>query len=87
MGDANPFTLENGGFQLRELFGNIEILRYPDSLQVTNPDPLVDFVLSTSRFGLNQDQRVEFSNFIQDEIVSKGGSIRIHKDSGIFIST
>jgi hypothetical protein len=78
--------LENGVDQLKNWFPEIQLVRYPDSLLVTDPEPLVEFVLSTSRFGLKDDQREEFSNLINDEIRSSGGAIQISKDSGIFIS-
>ena len=62
--EGNPFTLENGVDQLKNWFPEIQLVRYPDSLLVTDPEPLVEFVLSTSRFGLKDDQREEFSNLI-----------------------
>jgi len=64
----------------------IQLVRYLDSLLVSDPEPLVEFVLSTSRFGLGEEQREEFLNLINDEIRSNGGEIQISKDSGIFIS-
>jgi ubiquinone/menaquinone biosynthesis C-methylase UbiE len=85
--EENPFTLESGGTQLRPWFGEVKIYRYADSLLVTEPEPLVDFVLSTAKFGLNEDQRKEFTKFIKINIERKGGAFSIHKDSGIFIST
>jgi len=81
-----PFTLEDGTDQLHEWFPKVKLIRYPDSLVVTEPEALVDFVLSTSRFGLNEEQRKEFSYLISSEIQSNGGTIHISKDSGMFIS-
>ena len=81
-----PFRLEDGADQLNAWFPKVKLTRYPDSLLVTEPGPLVDFVLSTSRFGLNEEQRKEFTHLISMEIQLNGGAIQISKDSGIFIS-
>lgn len=85
--EENPFTLESGWAQLKSWFGEVQIYRYVDSLLVTKPEPLVDFVLSTSQFGLNEDQQLEFTKFIKNNIEEVGGALWIHKDSGIFVST
>jgi len=82
-----PFRLENGLSQLEPWFPSVQLKRYPDSLLVTDPEPLVEFVLSTSRFGLKDDQREEFADLISNEMKSNGGAIHITKDSGMFIST
>jgi len=78
------FTLENGGAQLEPWFIDLEIHRYPDSLRVTQAGPLVDFVLSGTRFGMEEDLREAFAVFVAAEIAANGGEFRVHKDSGLF---
>ncbi len=82
--DNNPFTLENGAPQLREWFADIELDRYPDSLDVTEAAPLVDFIISSVRFSLDETRHAEFLTFVERELTASGGVIRIKKDSGIF---
>jgi SAM-dependent methyltransferase len=84
--ERNPFTLESGGVQLRDWFTDIQIRRYPDSLQVTKTAPLVDFVFSSVRLGLDEGRREAFSAFVEAEMVSRGGAIHIQKDSGMVIA-
>ena len=82
--DDNPFTLENGAAQLGEWFTDIELDRYPDSLDVTEAAPLVDFIISSVRFDLDEYHQAEFLTFVEHELAACGGVIRIKKDSGIF---
>jgi SAM-dependent methyltransferase len=79
-----PFTLENGGAQLTPCFADVSIHRYRDSLQVTQVDPLVDYILSGTRFGMSEDRREALTTFVRSEISASGGVFHIHKDSGLF---
>ncbi len=79
----NPFTLENGGEQLKPWFLDIRLDRYPDALHVTETMPLVDYVFSTIRRGLEETQREAFSTYIERRIAADG-MIKITKDSGMF---
>jgi len=76
--EENPFTLESGE--------DVETHRYPDSLLVNEVTPLVDFIFSTARLGMDERLRADFTAFIESELLNNGGAIRIQKDSGIFIS-
>ena len=78
------FTLESGETQLGNWFKHIQIDRYPDSFHITEPDPLVDYIMSTVRLGLGEDRHSDFSAFIKSKIESNDGAIHIQKDSGLF---
>jgi ubiquinone/menaquinone biosynthesis C-methylase UbiE len=82
--EANPFTLENGEAQVSAWFTDVKIQRYPDALQVTEVVPLVDFLFSSLRLGLDESQREAFAAFVEAEMASQGGIIHIRKDSGMF---
>jgi SAM-dependent methyltransferase len=84
--EANPFTLESGEAQLHAWFTDIQIQRYPDALQVTEAAPLVDFVFSSLRLGLDEGRRAAFAAFVEAKMASQGGAIHIQKDSGMFIA-
>lgn len=80
------FTLENGGDQLAGAFSNITIHRQGNNLLVTEPEPLVNYVLSSASFGVRPEQRQALFTFVDQEIKRGDGKLFIHKDSGLFIA-
>jgi SAM-dependent methyltransferase len=80
------FTLENGQSQLSVWFNSIQMRRYEDALVVTQAAPLVDYILSTVRLGLGEERRPDLIKYIQTQIDTNGGAIRITKDGGMFIA-
>lgn len=82
--DSIPFTLEDGGAQLAPWFTNLGIQRYPDSLHVTQAGPLVDYIFSGTRFGMDEGLRQALTAFVEAEISANRGVFRIHKDSGLY---
>jgi len=88
---ANDFGLESGIEQLREFFRNIKVLRYVDSLEATEANLLVDYVLSSQGFGnvteiITGDKKKEFKGYVSS-LIEKNGSIKIKKDSGMLIAS
>jgi ubiquinone/menaquinone biosynthesis C-methylase UbiE len=83
---ANHFGLENGYDMMRDCFPKVELIRFPDSLVVTESQPLVDYVKST-RMGQhsNPEQIAEFSRYVESEIAAHG-AIHLTKDTGILIA-
>jgi SAM-dependent methyltransferase len=79
------FSLENGAAELQDYFDRVELRRYEDGLLVTEPEPLVDYLLSSSRIGIDASRRAAFVEFVGQEIARNGGAIQITKDSGMFI--
>jgi SAM-dependent methyltransferase len=77
------FTLENGAAQIAPLFTDISLHRYEDAFVVTEPEPLVDYVLS-GRVKLDGEERAKFFRYVEKEMKRRGGAIRIGKESGIF---
>lgn len=85
MRPSAPFTLENGSAQLSAAFPRVELRRYPDSLAITDPEPLVDYILS----GWAETIRghvPELRAAIQQEMKDHGGVFSITKDPGLFIA-
>jgi hypothetical protein len=78
--------LENGGQQLAGTFSKIAIYRQENNLLVTEPGPLVDYVLSSASFGVPPEQRQALFYFVEQEIKRGNGVLFIHKDSGIFVA-
>ncbi len=81
---ASPFTLENGMEQLRPYFSQVTLSRYEDNLQVTELQPLMDYIHSGMRAAeLSESELATLQSDLEKELQEKG-SIFITKDSGIF---
>jgi SAM-dependent methyltransferase len=80
---GETFTLENGAAQLREVFSNVAMQRYEDSLEVTDPDALTAYILS-GRIQLKADQRGALEALVRREMDRRGGTFHVTKESGIF---
>jgi ubiquinone/menaquinone biosynthesis C-methylase UbiE len=84
---ARAFGLENGKKQLSESFGDIKLVKYEDGLEVTEAEPLVNYVLSFTRVKdvINEDKIIDFEDYVTN-ILNEKGKIEIEKKSGIFIA-
>jgi SAM-dependent methyltransferase len=82
---GETFTLENGAALLAGWYTEVTLRRYEDALIVTEPGPLIEYILS-GRVTLDAGQQVEFARFVQQEFARLGGRFPITKDSGIFFS-
>lgn len=79
---ALPFTLESGGDELREQFDDVERRRFDDALRVTDPEPLVAYLLSLPDFDERhaRDLEQEFRERIGDD------AFEITTDAGLFVA-
>lgn len=84
---ARRFGLENGPTRLGTAFAQAEVRRYPDSLWITEAQPLTDYVLSLWDVAdaIPAHRAADLTDFFQRKIDSEGG-IRITKDSGVIIA-
>ena len=81
------FVLETGSKQLSQWFSHLALHRYDDDLVITEAEPLIAYVLSsTAKSALAGDKLAEFIRFVEQELISHG-AIRVTKDSGIFACT
>ena len=79
------FGLENGEEKLLNYFTNVERIDYIDSLEITESQPLIDYIMSCHG---NQNEILgprlgEFKEYIED-IIKKNGCIHITKEAGLF---
>lgn len=88
------FTLENGEALLADVFEHVEMQSYPDALEVTEAEPLLDYILSMRRTqALVQDSgEAALSSLIAEtrrelERRLERGPIRIRKATGLFIAS
>lgn len=83
------FGLENGRERMLPYFEKVERRLYHDSLNITEPEPLVDYILTFSGMGnIEQvvcEHKAEFEDFIVGKI-RDNGSIKITKSAGIFVA-
>ena len=78
---ANHFRLEDGEQELREVFQEVAVDRYPDALHVTDAEPVIDYINSLGG-KVNDLQASEIRRRIQDRIDCDGKFV-IRKASGI----
>ena len=79
------FVLETGGAEIARHFSQVELLRYEDALDVTEAEPLVDYILSSSGSVFDQEQTLALADFVRAELEAKG-TIHIRKDNGLFVA-
>lgn len=81
---ADRFGLENGKEQLSEWFSNVNLKKFDDALVITEAQPLIQYVLSTSLAEVLVGEKLdEFVEFIENKLKTEG-FIYITKDSGLF---
>jgi ubiquinone/menaquinone biosynthesis C-methylase UbiE len=81
---GSPFTLENGYEQLKQLFPQVTLFRYPDRLEVTEVKPIIDFIMSTSHSAeVFEEKLAKLEGELERELKEQG-KIFISKDSGLF---
>lgn len=85
---AASFTLENGVEQLAQSFAEVRLERYLDNLEVTEAQPLVDYILSMFNnftLDLTPERIAAFTRDLEAEIQAKG-PIHITKSTGLLIA-
>lgn len=81
------FGLENGQQQLAPWFSHVEQRDYPDSLLVTEAEPLIAYAASSELWGVQGDAAAtaRLADLIRQRLASQG-EIRIRKNTGLFVA-
>lgn len=81
------FGMENGAAQLAPWFGSVEWRDYPDSLLVTEAEPLIAYATSSTLWGVQGDAIAteKLAAGIRQKL-AEDGVIRIGKRSGLFVA-
>ena len=80
----NPFTFDNGLAQLEPYFSSIEIIRYKDSLRVTDVGLMMKYINSVIKIrGVPSSVLGQIEEELENLLATKG-EIFIQKDPGIF---
>jgi SAM-dependent methyltransferase len=84
---AEQFGLETGFDYMQKIFSKVEVRRFDDALEVTEAQPLIDYIDST-RIGryATAEQKAALKEYAEGEIRAHG-SIHFTKDTGILIAT
>jgi len=77
------FGLENARPQLERVFGDVEIERFPDSLEITEVEPLLAFVRSLDPPGLTEAHLLRIASTVERAIEAQG-SFHVTKSTGRF---
>ena len=80
----SSFSLDEGGAEVERSFQDVRVVRYEDGLNVTQAEPLVDYILSMTTSSAAQQRRADLQRFIEGEL-SQQGVIHISKESGMFM--
>ncbi len=81
------FGLENGKGWLTAVFPHVSLFRYDDHLAVTEAEPILDFLFSTSFAGGNHQPAPETIAQVRQKLarqITRDGAIHITKDTGLF---
>lgn len=84
----NAFSLENGEEQLRGSFDRVSCVRFDDSLEVTEIEPLMAYIqsgFSSDELATNAKGLQAIQAFIGRQL-NEEGIIRIRKETGMFIA-
>lgn len=81
------FGLENGAEELRLFYNKVELFKYEDSLLVTDPQPLADYIYSChgNQMTCIGSRQAHFERFLQKKTGRKG--LHVTKDAGLFVCT
>jgi ubiquinone/menaquinone biosynthesis C-methylase UbiE len=83
-GTADAFGLENGAEQLQRHFSHVALERYPDALEVPEPEPILAFLLSTSARPHLTEERLAGIRAELVEEIDRRGAFHVTKDTGLF---
>ena len=76
------FVVENGSAQLAPWLTEIDLDRYTDPMIVDQAQGLAEYVLSST--AVPKEQQSAFQHFVEAELQSQGGRLRVTKEFGLF---
>src|SRR5690348_11582874 len=83
---TSDFSLGNGREQLARHFSTVELRPYENALEVSETEPLVAYVLSTSSAARMTEEHVaRFRRVVEDEIAARG-TVHISTETGLFVA-
>ncbi len=84
---SGRFGLHNGGALLNRRFDRVERIKYRDRLEVTQAEPIVDFVASSTVFRIPRTRFPAFRSYVENKLAAMAGTFVIRKETGLFIAS
>ena len=82
---SDRFGLENGEDHLQELFSVVQLILYPDQLNVTEIEPIIRYIQSYTETKIDPKSLRKIRDFLT-KLIRKNGWIQITKETGLFIA-
>jgi SAM-dependent methyltransferase len=82
---SSKFSLENGASYLERHFGQVTCHLYPDSLDISEVGPLLDYILSMWGGFITESQRKTLKDGL-DQRFARDKHITVQKSTGLFVS-
>jgi broad specificity phosphatase PhoE len=80
------FTLENGGGQLAQVFGEVALERYPAGLRVTEVEPVIAYVRSMPAGSGLAPAALDCIRAAVGRMIAEHGAFTVTSDSGLFVA-
>lgn len=78
------FGLETGRAQLAPWFAHVELIRYPDALEVTDLDALLAYIRSSYEGAALSARQLTTLRELAAEELTRRGAFHVTKDVGLF---
>ncbi|WP_297510072.1 class I SAM-dependent methyltransferase [uncultured Caulobacter sp.] len=80
-----PYDLTDAEPVLRRTFNQVELIRYPDELVCTEPQDVIDYLMSMPPAdAASEAQRLELATAVRAAFARQGGVFRVGKAVGLF---
>lgn len=79
------FSTQNGADILKRRFSQVEYRDYPDSLEITNTNDLMEWISSTITIATYSEEQIAGLFDYFESIRQRDGAIRILKECGLFV--
>jgi ubiquinone/menaquinone biosynthesis C-methylase UbiE len=83
---AQKFGLETAPAQVRSVFGEVEVRRYPDALLVTDPEAIVQYAVSTLQADEVSAPGLNLLRQLLAEALERDGVFHADKDGGALLA-
>lgn len=83
---SSPFSLENGRQQLSPYFADVDLRLYEDSLRITEPGPMLDYLRSMILDEPLTEEELASVEHAAAEVISEHGAFAVRKNSGAFLA-
>jgi SAM-dependent methyltransferase len=80
------FCVQNGAQNLSAHFGDVKYVEIPDSLTITETQPILDYLATVSMaHPLTASQRSQLKTFLDRKLAAEG-VLKVRKETGLFIA-